>query len=156
MAINIQLEAEKLYNNRLMQDNEQIALFEEALERIGDEHDFQHIPLLCRAFDDETEHYEVMYSMVHAVERYDKFGTPDQTSAKFISAIPSMLPQAAEWLETLLFGILNDNASRQIFAKQLAISPQNVQNQVRSTLRKIVADDPQAFQTKVAEVNQLA
>lgn len=154
MAINIQLEAEKLYNNRLMQDDEQIALFEEALERIGSEHDFQHIPLLCRAFDDETEHYEVMYGMVHAVERYDKFSTPAQATAKFINAIPSMLPHAAEWLETLLFGILNDDASRRVFAEQLANSPQDVQNQVRSILRKIVADDPGAFQNKVAEVSQ--
>lgn len=156
MAINIQLEAEKLYTNRLMQDSEQIALFEEALERIGSEHDLQHIPLLCRAFDDETEHYEVMYGMVHTVERYDKLSTPAQATAKFISAIPSMLPQAAEWLETLLFGILNDNAARQVFAELLAASPSDIQNRVRSILRKIVADDPEAFQAKVAEVSQLA
>jgi hypothetical protein len=156
MAINIDLEAEKLYSNRLMQDNEQIALFEEALERIEGEHDFLHIPILCRAFDDETEHYEVMYGMVHAVERYDKFSTPAQATATFISAIPAMLPQAAEWLETLLFGILNEDASRRVFAEQLALSPPNTQQQVRSILRKIVADDPEAFQTKVAEVNQFA
>jgi hypothetical protein len=154
MAINIELEAEKLYTNRLMQDNEQIALFEEALERIGGEQDPQHIPLLCRAFDDETEHYEVMYGMVHAVERYDKFSSPVQATAEFIKAIPLMLPQAAEWLETLLFGILNDDASRQVFAEQLVISSPDVQSQVRDALRKIVADDPEAFQTKVAEVNQ--
>ena len=153
MDINIELEAEKLYTNRLMQDNEQIALFEEALERIEAERNVQHIPLLCRAFDDETEHYEVMYGMVHAVERYDKFSTPAQATATFISSIPAMLPQAAEWVETFLFGILNDDAARQIFAEQLAISPPNVQDQIRSLLRKIVADDPEAFQTKVAEVS---
>jgi hypothetical protein len=156
MAINIELEAEKLYANRLMQDNEQIASFEEALERIGGEHDFQHIPLLCKAFDDETEHYEVMYGMVHTIERYDKFNGPAQATAKFISAIPLMLPQAAEWLETLLFGILNDDKSRRVFAEQLTTTPLDVQNQVRSILRKIVADDPEAFQNKVAEVSQLA
>jgi hypothetical protein len=156
MATNIEIEAEKLYANRLMQDNEQIALFEEALERIGSELNPKHIPLFCRAFDDETEHHEVMYGMVHMVERYDKLSSPAEATAEFISAIPLMLPQAAEWLETLLFGILNDNAARQVFAEQLAISPPEVQNQVRNALRKIVADDPEAFQTKVAEVNQSA
>lgn len=152
MSISIESEAKKLYDNRLMQNDEQISLFEEALVRIEDEHNFQHIPLLCRAFDDETANYEVMYEMVHAIERYDKISTPAQATAQFISAIPFMLPHAGEWLEILLFGILNDNTSRQVFAEKLADSSQSIKDQVHNVLRKIVADDPESFQHKVAEV----
>lgn len=152
MAIDINAEAQRLQDNRLMENNEQIAQFEEALEQITNERNPEHIALLCRAFDDDTEHHEVMYSMVHAVERYDEFSTPAKATAEFVKAIPSMLPHASEWLETLLFGILNEDASRRVFAEQLANSTPTTQEQIVGVLRKIAAESPDQFQAKVDEI----
>jgi hypothetical protein len=156
MAITLEQAAQDLYANRLMLDNEQISAFEEALTRITSERDFHHIPLLTRALDDATEQYDVMDSVVHAIERYDKFSSPAKATATFIEAIPSLIPQAGEWLDIMLYRILNDDASRQVFAEQLAASSLTVREKVTSVLNKIAAEEPQAFQTKVAEVSQLA
>ena len=153
MAITLEQAAQNLYANRLMLDNEHISAFEEALTRITSERDFHHIPLLARALDDATEQYDVMDSVVHAIERYDKFSSPAEATATLIETIPSLIPQAGEWLDIMLYRILNDDASRQVFAEQLAASSLAVREKVTGVLSKIAAEEPETFQTKVAEVS---
>lgn len=152
MAINIELVGKQLRDNRLMKDDEQIRLFEEALEQIGDEQNAANISALCQGFDDDTEHSEVMFGLIHTIEGYDSFSPPEEAMSNFIQAAPSMLPHAADWLRTMLVRILNDTNSRLSFAQSLANSGPDDKKIIQDTLQKISIEDPTKFKEKVSEV----
>lgn len=152
MATNIELATQQLRDNRLMKNNEQIGLFEEAIEQISDNEDVGHISALCQGFDDNTEHSEVMFGLIHTIEGYDRFSSPSEAISNFIQAAPTMLPHAADWLRIMLVRILNDANSRPLFSQLLASSSPNSKEPIRAVLQKISADDPAKFEVKVSEV----
>jgi hypothetical protein len=152
MATNIELATQKLRDNRLMKNNEQIGLFEEALEQIIEDENVEHISALCQGFDDNTEHSEVMFGLIHTIEGYDRISSPTEAISTFIQAAPSMLPHAADWLRTMLVRILNDADSRLLFSQLLASSGPNSKEPIRTILQKISAEDPADFEAKVSEV----
>ncbi|RZK34940.1 MAG: hypothetical protein EOO61_12765 [Hymenobacter sp.] len=152
MAINIESATRQLRDNRLMKDNEQIRLFEEALEEIGAEENVAHIAALCQGYDDNTEHQEVMFGLVHTIEGYDRLSSSEEAISNFIEAAPAMLPQAADWLRTMLVRILNDASSRLTFSQLLATSNPVAKEAIRTALQNISAEDPTKFEAKVNEV----
>lgn len=154
MAINIELATRQLRDNRLMKDNEQIRLFEEALEEIGAEENVAHIPALCQSFDDNTEHREVMVGLVHIIEGYADFSSREEELSYFLQGTPAMLPHASDWLRTMLVRILNHDASRQVFRELLAASASTIKEPIYSALQKISAEDPSDFEDKVNQVTQ--
>lgn len=120
MAINLESTTQQLRDNRLMKTDEQIRLFEEALEQIGDEGNVSQITALCQGFDDNTEHSKVMFGLIHTIEGYDNISSSEEALSNFLEAAPSMLPHAADWLRTMLVRILNDANSRPLFSQLLA------------------------------------
>ncbi len=152
MTTSIELATQQLRDNRLMKNNEQIGLFEEAIEQISDDENVEHISALCQGFDDNTEHSEVMFGLIHTIEGYDRLSSPSAAISSFIQAAPTMLPHAADWLRTMLVRILNDANSRLLFRQLLANSEANSKELIRAVLQKISADDPTKFEAKVSEV----
>ncbi len=152
MATDIKLLTQQLRDNRLMKNNEQIGLFEEAVEQISYEENVKDISALCQGFDDSTEHSEVMFGLIHTIEGYDRLSSPTEAISNFIQAAPTMLPQAADWLRTMLVRILNDTDSRLLFSQLLATSSPSSKEPIRAILQKISADDPAKFEAKVSEV----
>lgn len=152
MAIHLESMTQQLRDNRLMKTDEQIRLFEEALEQIGDEENVAHITALCEGFDDSTEHAEVMFGLVHTIEGYHNISSSEEAMGNFIAAAPIMLPHAADWLRTMLVRILNDANSRPLFSRLLAIANAGTQEVIRTALQKISTEDPAKFEEKVKEV----
>jgi Immunity protein 30 len=152
MAINLESTTRQLRDNRLMKNDEQIRLFEEALEQIGDEGEVAQIAALCQGFDDNTEHSEVMFGLVHTIEGYDNISSAEEAMSNFLEAAPVMLPQAADWLRTMLVRILNDANSRLLFSQLLATTNPASQNVIRAALQNISTEDPAKFGDKVKEV----
>ena len=144
--------SKNLINNRLLRSNDEIDTFEAAREAIAERKNPKDISLLCQAFDDETEEYEVMFGLVHTIEMYDKTSTAEIATTEFVKAIPFMADKATEWLEVLLFRILNDDDSRLIFARVLGETDSNIRSYILRVLGKIVNEDPEEFETKVDEV----
>lgn len=127
-------------------------MFEESLEEIGAEENVAHIAILCQGFDDATEHEEVMFGLVHTIEGYDHHSSPEEAISNFIVAAPTMLPQAADWLRTMLVRILNDVNSRLLFSQLLTTSNPTAKEAIQMMLQKISAEDPAKFEAKVNEV----
>ena len=152
MAINLESTTQQLRDNRLMKTDEQIRLFEEALEQIGDEGNVSQIAALCQGFDDNTEHSEVMFGLIHTIEGYDNISSSEEALSNFLEAAPSMLPHAADWLRTMLVRILNDAHSRPLFSQLLATTNSASQEIIRTALQKISIEDPAKFEEKVKEV----
>jgi hypothetical protein len=156
MTLDIETEIQKLRANRLMEEDEQIDLYEEALDNILAARDPAHIPLLCQGFDDHTEHHEVMHRLVHIIDSYDEKGKFEHRLTGFLRGVPTMVPHATDWLEIMLFRILNHDTARSAFGRALAASGPAVQQPVQQALAKIAREDPAAFSAKVQEVNTSA
>lgn len=156
MEPNIEFAIQQLRDNRLMETDEQLSIYEQVLDQIGNDEDVTHIPALCQAFDDNTEHREVMVGLVHIIEGYADFSSRKEELSYFLQGAPAMLPHAADWLRTMLVRILNHDKSRELFGELLANSEASIKELIRVALQKISSEDPNIFQTKVAEVSQLA
>jgi hypothetical protein len=151
-VMNINAEVQKLRQNRLMQQDGQYILFEEAIERIMAAKNVEHIPLLCQGFDDATEHHEVMFGLIHAVEEYHKISTPLLATEYFIKAIPEMLPHASDWAEIMLTRFLHRADDRRILRDSLKNTDTNNRIKAVSLLQKIASDKTGSFQQEVDEV----
>lgn len=152
MLIDIEKEAQRLCSNRLIVDDEQVAAFEETVERITSLSDPKHIALLCLGFDDATEQHEVMFGLVHAVESYDAVAGAEVATTYFINTLPLLLPHASDWAEILLLRILNNNESRVLLRRLLKATSSDSQQVVTSILKKLAEKKPKQFQQKVEEV----
>ncbi len=152
MELTTELALQQLRDNRLMSDNEQLAIFEEASYHLGGDEDVANIPALCQGFDDNTEHREVTSGLIPIIEGYDSFSSREEQLKYFIQGAPVMLPHAADWLRTMLVRILNDTDSRLLFSQLLASSSSSSKEPIRAMLQKISADDPDKFAAKVSEV----
>jgi hypothetical protein len=71
--------------------------------------EIDHISNLCLGFDDETEHDEIMFGLVHAIESYDKTFGLEKSLTKIAESFPVMLPQAKEWTKIIHKRILNQD-----------------------------------------------
>lgn len=142
----------QLCANRLMKNDEQLNIYEQSLDEIGDNEDVANIPALCFAFDDETEHREVMSGLIPIIEGYNSFSSREEQLKYFIKGAPNMLPQASDWLRTMLVRILNHDESRKLFRELLAGSSDEAKVAVRAALQNISKEDPAKFKAKVDEV----
>ena len=152
MANSIELNSKKLLVNRLLKTDEEIVAFEEAMQFIAERENVDDIRLLCQAFDDDTEEYEVMFGLVHTLESYDKVVSSEIATTAFVKAIPVMPGKADEWLEVLLIRILNDDSSRTVFAQVLGEIEKTTRAQVLKVLKKVAEEDPDEFSEKVDDV----
>ena len=91
--------SEKLIVNRLLRNDDEINAFEKARELIAERENPRDISILCQAFDDETEDYEVMFGIVHDIEAYDNISSTEIATEQFVISIPFMADKATEWLE---------------------------------------------------------
>ncbi|WP_052732400.1 Imm30 family immunity protein [Hymenobacter terrenus] len=152
MNTSVELAIQQLRDNRRMEADEQLTIFEEVLDQIAEDEDITNIPALCQGFDDDTDHSEVMWGLIHLIESYDRFSSRAEQLRYFLQGAPAMLPHAAEWLTTMLARVLNQDQARQALANELAASPPAVREPVVDVLRKLAAEDSERFATKVSEV----
>lgn len=140
----------QLIANRLMQTEKETSLFEEALNFLSSQRDIENIAIFCEAFDDDTEHHEVMFSLVHTIESYSK-ADEKIYYAKLIMAINKMNKNSTEWQDILFYRLLNSPIAGKHFAEQLAKAEISHRDFIINILQCIRIQDPE-FEDKINEV----
>lgn len=141
-----------LIENRLLRNSEEIELFENAIENILNEENYEDIKYLCEGFDDCTEDDEVMFGLVHAIESYDSVYDVSVTMNEFVNSIPDVISYAKKWMKTMLKRILNDEHSRHVLNQIISDSDDKVKTTVIRLLNEISNENPERFKLVVNEV----
>ncbi len=150
--MNSEKEAQKLFDNRLMQTDEEITQFEEAMNLLYEVEDIENIKYFCKAFDDNTHEPPVMFSLVHGIEHYDNIFGKEKATSKFLDSIQHMLPLAPEWLETMILRNINHDESRTVLIEQLKDKNDEIKNIVREVINKLIKRKPRKFEQTGNEV----
>ncbi|MDQ0110676.1 Imm30 family immunity protein [Paenibacillus harenae] len=140
-----------LVNSRILRTENEVQQFENAIANILNLNDVDHIKNLCLGFDDATEHDEVMFSLIHAIESYDKTFGPEVPLQKLADSINGMLPHARGWVETLHKRILNHDLSRRVYAEVISNCDTGIKDTVLQLINGIKAKNPKKFEASVSE-----
>lgn len=138
-----------LIDNRLLRSQEEVSKFEQAISGILDLKDLNHIRNLCMGFHDATEHDEIMFGLIHAIESYDDLFGSEQSLKELAQSLPLMIPHAKEWAKTLHKRILNHDPSRKIYSKVISKGEINNKNIVLQLLNEIKQRNPKKFEASV-------
>lgn len=149
MEIDIYLK--NLYNNRLMENEKEIQEFEVSLSKILEYRDVSTISGLCLALDDDTEQFEVMFGLVHAIESLYEHSI-DEGLKLITNTIPRILNNAIEWIEILHYRILNHPQVRLAYGQILTEIDVKTADQIKGLLLDIKKEDPEKFSDAVDEV----
>ncbi|MEH1938352.1 MAG: Imm30 family immunity protein [Nostoc sp.] len=104
-----------LRENRLMQTQQQVTDFENALAEIADNPDKQNLSAYHLVLDDQCQQPEVMFSLIHFLESFDI----EEQIAAFIKVVPQLMINAPEWTKIIHDRILNDDSACQVYQKLL-------------------------------------
>ncbi len=97
-------EYRKLKEASLFRTEEDVKFFAEGVYQAVEEHDPENLNQLLTLFDDDTDHPEVMYSLVHAIETY-----PDDVYVQgILNNIGNGLKNFQHWITVLNYRVLND------------------------------------------------
>jgi hypothetical protein len=145
----------QLIENRLMKTDEEIDLFEEAMNELYKEDVLENISIFCKSFDDNTEAHEVMFGLIHGIERYYKIFGEDVYIISLIDSLPKMNSNSIEWQDTLFYRILNSEWSREsliLKMNSLKLNDTNLYNIVINILNRIKNEDEKKFGLKISEI----
>lgn len=106
---------EILKNNHLMQTEEQVTKFENALTEIYDYPDNNYLCEYHLLLDDQCEQPEVMFGLIHFLESFEM----EQQLAAFIKVVPQLMIVAPEWTRIIHNRVLNDQLACQVYQKIL-------------------------------------
>ena len=138
---------DQLYDNRIMETDEEFALFENALDGLISTITLNDIPDLYKAFDDKTRENEVMFRLVHVVEQFDEQDSMDLTIQGMLESIDS----AENWMKILIRRILNSDKSKE----QFGLSIKNLDSvsiiKLQNLLQEIKHENPEWFSSIVEE-----
>lgn len=107
-----------LQENRLMKTPQEINLFEETLEKLAKYPDDKHLKDLHLILDDNCEHPEIMFSLLHFLEDFE---TQQQIQA-FIEVIPQLMITAPEWTKIIHYRMINDESAVKIYQNSLELA----------------------------------
>lgn len=110
-----------LKENRLMQTQEQVNKFENALAEIADNPDEQNLSAYHLLLDDKCQQPEVMFSLIHWLEAFDI----EKQIAAFIEVVPQLMINAPEWTRVIHNRILNDESACKVYERLLNLANLN-------------------------------
>lgn len=128
----------RLYEARLMRNDEEFRAFEEALAALLEIGGPDLLDDMFAAFDDATGQHEVMWNLVHALEDYED----DLYLPALMSWTPRLLPHAREWAGYLHERLLASNKSLPPYLDRLASVPPETRRAVRELLDDIERRKP--------------
>ena len=130
----------RLRESRLMRTDEEVAIFIAALDELAERRRQTDLPALHKAFDDQTQHLEVMWTLVHLIEDFDY-----QAGANaLMSALPEMMPTAYDWMELLVIRTLNSDVARPMLMDAFRPSSRVEQEALRTIIEGIADFDKEA------------
>jgi hypothetical protein len=104
-----------LQENRLMQTEEQVTNFENALTEIAESPDENKLSAYHLILDDQCQQPEVMFSLIHFLESFDM----EKQITAFIEVVPQLMITAPEWTRIIHNRILNDESACQVYQNLL-------------------------------------
>lgn len=104
-----------LKDNRLMQTEEQVTNFKNALTAIAENPDENKLSAYHLILDDQCQQPEVMFSLIHFLESFDM----EKQIAAFINVVPQLMITAPEWTRIIHNRILNDESACQVYQNLL-------------------------------------
>ena len=104
-----------LKENRLMQTEQEVNNFESALAEIANNFNEEDLPEYHLILNDECQHPEVMFSLVHFLESVEL----EKQLEAFVKVIPQLMIDASEWTRVLHERILNDKFACESYQKLL-------------------------------------
>jgi hypothetical protein len=116
--------------NRLLRSPDEIARFEQTLEKLAQNPDPDDLLSLHLILDDACEQPEVMFSLVHFLESFD---VQEQVQA-FIQVLPDLVKRAKEWTAILHSRIMNDEGAESVFEKKIASMHPDQQSEIDQLL----------------------
>jgi hypothetical protein len=116
--------------NRLLRSPDEVALFEQTLEKLAQNPDPADLPSLHLILDDTCEQPEVMFSLVHFLE---SFTVKEQVQA-FIQVMPDLVNRAAEWTAILHSRIMNDAIAKAEFEERV----RSINDQERNVIQHLI------------------
>ncbi|YAF97354.1 MAG: Imm30 family immunity protein [Nodularia sp. CChRGM 3473] len=123
-----------LIENRLMKTEEQVAQFEQALSEIIDNPDEENLCAYHLILDDQCQHPEVMFGLIHFLESFDI----EKQITAFIKTVPQLMINAPEWTRIIHNRILNDELACQIYYKLLHSANLNTPHFLYELLEKSI------------------
>lgn len=135
--MDIAILTQQLIDSRLMRTVEEFETFERVLIEIRYLEDINHMPYLCKAFDDETECPEVMFNIIHVIEDYSEIFSIKEYLEMLISSTPMMFLHAKTWLVEINIRLLNNKNYYKLYKKLIKESDKSIQNIVIEILNEI-------------------
>ncbi|ODV36793.1 hypothetical protein BFG60_3640 [Microcystis aeruginosa NIES-98] len=129
-----------------MKTPQEINLFEETLKKLAKYPDDKDLKDLHLILDDNCEHPEIMFSLLHFLEDFE----PQQQIQAFIEVIPQLMITAPEWTKIIHYRIINDESAVKIYQNSLELANQktphflyqllleSVKNQINSSSEVIL------------------
>lgn len=134
---------ETLHQNRLMNTEEEIELFERTLGQIASNpQDLELLPSLLDVFDDNTTHQNVMWTLLHYIETFAEAFSVKEYVQVLMEFDPILLSSAEEWLGTLLIRSLNAENYRQEMKAIFPTLPEKNQEALRKVLKPLQEEIP--------------
>ncbi|MEX2548469.1 MAG: Imm30 family immunity protein [Chloroflexota bacterium] len=124
-----------LVRTRHLQSTADVERFTEALERLPQVLDEQTALALYDVFDDDVEIPEVMFGLIHRLEKFD----PASCERVLLSALPGLLARAPWWTETIVVRFINNPVSRRQLVEASKVATPEQVSALRATLSAIAA-----------------
>ena len=111
--------------------------FEAVLFEIADLKEPGCIRLLVPYFEDDAPYHELMFSIIHLIERFE-----DRIYLQeLLGAAPSLWKASQEWAPVLFLRVVNSSSSCEELVRQLAGTPEETKPVLRTILEAVNAMD---------------
>jgi hypothetical protein len=119
----------KIYSE--LKDSIAVERFEATLGQIAQLNDPRYIVPLLGFFRDDCEYHEVMFSIIHTIERFDA----ETYAREILKGLPGFWKNSPYWAKIIHFRIFNDPSSFKAYKTQLS----DVDLQVRASVRELLS-----------------
>lgn len=131
----------ELYENRLLENNVQIAIFEECLNKLSKDFKDEDVVELCQVLDDNTMEFEVMFGVIHLLETLSS----EVAFMNTIKGVVEIKRHSPIWAKTIIYRCLNDEFSIKMINIILPNLNKEIKDGFYALLSEINAEDGQQF-----------
>ena len=118
--------------SKLMRSRDEVLVFDNALTELAQNTDDVNLEELYLVLDDNCEHEEVMWGVVHFLESFD---AREQLQALF-NVVQELAYEAPGWTEIIHYRIFNDEFTRFLYQDMLRSADLNTQHVVTKILEE--------------------
>jgi hypothetical protein len=131
--------------NKFMRSRAEVIAFEEAMAELAKHPKNEDLRSLHLVLDDQCEHHEVMYGLIHFLDYFDL----KERLQAFIDVVPKIIDTASEWIEILHYRILNDDSARALYKEILHSANPESRDIVCQLLKEIAANESPPLSSRV-------